>query len=100
MVTRVRKWGNSQGLRIAKSVLDEVGIHVGDQVRISIRDRRLVVEPAATVRGRYDLRALVANMQGDYRVGEEDWGPPGSPSAGKRCSECPGTFPRKGTSWW
>lgn len=76
MVTRVQKWGNSQGLRIAKSLLEEVGIQVGDQVRISIRDRRLVVEPAATVRGRYDLRALVADMPDDYCVAEEDWGPP------------------------
>jgi len=76
MVTRVQKWGNSQGLRIAKSLLEEVGIHVGDQVRISIRDRRLVVEPAATVRGRHDLQALVADMPDDYRVAEEDWGPP------------------------
>ena len=92
--------GKQSGAPHCEIVLDEVGIHVGDQVRISIRDRRLVVEPAATVRGRYDLRALVANMQGDYRVGEEDWGPPGSPSAGKCRSECPGTFPRKGTSWW
>lgn len=76
MVTRVQKWGNSQGLRIAKSLLEEVGIQVGDPVRISIRDRRLVVEPAATVRGRNDLRTLVADMPDDYRVAEEDWGPP------------------------
>ena len=41
-----------------------------------IRDRRLVVEPAATVRGRHDLQALVADMPDDYRVAEEDWGPP------------------------
>lgn len=76
MVTTVQKWGNSQGLRVAKSLLEEVGIHVGDRVRISIRDRRLVVEPAVTVRGRHDLRALVADMPNDYRVAEEDWGPP------------------------
>ena len=76
MVTRVQKWGNSQGLRIAKSLLEEVGIHVGDRVRVSIRDRHLVIEPAAAVRGRHDLRALVSDMPDDYRVEEEDWGPP------------------------
>ena len=76
MVTRVQKWGNSQGLRIAKPLLEELGIHVGDQVRVSIRDRCLVVEPAAAVRGRHDLRALVADMPDDYRGAEEDWGPP------------------------
>ena len=76
MVTRVQKWGNSQGLRIAKTLLEEVGIHVGDQVCISIRDRHLVIEPAAGVRRRYDLRALVSDMPDDYRVAEQDWGPP------------------------
>lgn len=77
MVTRVQNWGNSQGIRIAIPRLDEVGIHVGDQVRISIisiRNRRLVVEPTTAVRGRHDLRALVADMPDDYRVAEEDWG--------------------------
>ena len=62
MVTRVQQWGNSQGLRIAKSLLEEVGIHVGDRVRVSIRDRRLVIEPVAAGRGRHDLRALVADI--------------------------------------
>ena len=76
MVTRVQQWGNSQGLRIAKSLLEEVGIHVGDRVRVSIRDRRLVIEPVAAGRGRHDLRALVADMPDDYRVAEEDGGPP------------------------
>ena len=76
MVTRVQKWGNSQGLRIAKSLLEDVGIHVGDRVRVSIRDRRLVIERAAAGRGRYDLRTLVSDMPDDYSVAEEDWGPP------------------------
>ena len=82
MVTRVQQWGNSQGLRIAKSLLEEVGIHVGDRVRVSIRDRRLVIEPVAAGRGRHDLRALVADMPDDYRVAEEDWGPPAGREVG------------------
>ena len=76
MVTRVQKWGNSQGLRVAKSVLAEAQIDVGEQVRVTVQDGRIVVEPMSRVRGSHDLRALVARMPKDYQVEEVDWGPP------------------------
>ena len=74
MVTRVQKWGNGQGLRVAKSVLAEARIGVGDQVRVSVQDGRIIVEPVSRVRGSHDMRALVARMPKDYRVQETDWG--------------------------
>ena len=76
MLTRVRKWGNSQGLRFAKSLLAEAHIKVGDQVRVSVQEGRIIVEPAADVRGRYELKALVSRMPKEYSVEETDWGPP------------------------
>ena len=76
MVIRVRKWGNSQGLRFANSVLAEARIAVGDRVRVSVKNGRIIVEPLSRVRGRHDLRALVARMPEDYQVEETDWGPP------------------------
>ena len=76
MVTTVQKWGNSQGLRFTKSVLEEARIKVGDRVRVSVRKGRITVEPVSRVRGRYDLRALVSRMPKEYQVEEADWGPP------------------------
>ncbi len=76
MVTRVQKWGNSQGLRFSKSVLAEARIDIGDQVRVSVQEGRIIVEPVSRVRGSHDLRALVARMPKDYEVQETDWGPP------------------------
>ena len=76
MVTRVQKWGNSQGLRFSRSVLAEARIDVGDQVRVSVQEGRIIVEPVSRVRGSHDLRALVARMPKDYQVEEADWGPP------------------------
>ena len=76
MVTKVQKWGNSQGLRFTKSVLEEARINVGDQVRVSVQEGRIIVEPVSRVRGRHDLRALVSRMPKEYRVEEPDWGPP------------------------
>ena len=68
--------GNSRGLRFPKSVLAEARIDVGDRVRVSVEDGRIVVEPVSRVRGSHDLRALLALMPEDYQVEETDWGRP------------------------
>ena len=76
MVTRVQKWGNSQGLRFTKTLLDEARMNVGDEVNVSVRKGRIIVEPVVKVRGRYDLKALVSKMPKTYQPEEQDWGPP------------------------
>ncbi len=76
MVTKVQKWGNSQGLRFTKALLDEARINVGDEVNVSVRKGQIIVEPMTKVRGRYNLKALVAKMPKTYRSEEQDWGPP------------------------
>lgn len=78
MLTRVQKWGNSQGLRFSKAILNEARIEVGDTVNVSARKGRIVVEPATRVRGKYALQALLARMPKDYVADEVEWGqPPG-----------------------
>ena len=77
MRTRVQKWGNSQGLRVTKALLDEAAIHVGDEVAVSARKGRIIVEPESGIQGRYGPRALVLKMPEEYRPEELDWGPPG-----------------------
>ena len=76
MLTKVQKWGNSQGLRVTKALLDEAGIHVGDEVDVSARRGRIIVEPVSRIRGRYALKDLVSKMSEEYRPEELDWGPP------------------------
>jgi antitoxin MazE len=76
MLTKVQKWGNSQGLRFPKAILEEAQINVGDQVNISVLKGQIIVEPVTKVRGRYDLSELVARMPKTYQVEEADWGTP------------------------
>ena len=76
MLTKLQKWGNSQGLRFTKAILDEARIRVGDQVKVSVRKGQIIVEPVRIVRGKYDLKELVSKLPEDYRTGESDWGPP------------------------
>ncbi len=76
MITKVQKWGNSQGLRLSKEVLSDAQIGVGDAVNVAVRDGLLVVTPVRRVRGALDLEQVVASIPKGYKPGELDWGPP------------------------
>lgn len=76
MVTKVQKWGNSQGLRLAKQVLEEARISVGDPVDVSTRDGVIVITPARRVRGRLSLEELVSRIPKNYKPEEVEWGKP------------------------
>jgi antitoxin MazE len=76
MITKVQKWGNSQGLRISKELLANADLAVGDTVEVAARDGVLIITPARRVRGGHDLRQLVKDMPADYKAEELNWGPP------------------------
>ena len=76
MITKVQKWGNSQGLRLSKDLLADVHIEVGDAVHVSVQEGSLIVTPTHRVRGSRSLEELAARVPKDYRPGELDWGPP------------------------
>lgn len=76
MLGKIQKWGNSQGLRFTKALLQEAQMNVGDEVRVSVQNGRIIVEPATKVRGRYDLKELVSKIPQEYQAEELDWGEP------------------------
>jgi antitoxin MazE len=76
MVTKVQKWGNSQGVRLSKELLSAAGIGVGDPVSVAVLDGTLVVTPVRRVRGCVDLEELVRRIPEGYRPEEVGWGPP------------------------
>jgi antitoxin MazE len=76
MVTKVQKWGNSQGLRLAKQVLEDASIAIGDDVDVAVRDGVIVIAPVKRMRGKRNLKELVARIPKDYRAKEVDWGEP------------------------
>ena len=83
MVTKIQKWGNSQGLRLAKQVLEDAHLSVGDDVDVTARDGVIVIAPARRVRGKRSLQELVSRIPAGCKAEELDWGsPPGdAPSA-------------------
>lgn len=76
MLTTVQKWGNSQGLRLAKGVLQDAHIEVGDAVDVAVRDGVIVVAPARRKRRKHRLEDLVAQIPANYQSTELDWGKP------------------------
>ena len=75
-VTKVQQWGNSQGLRLTRQVLDDARISVGDEVDVSARDGVIVIAPARRVRGRRSLQELVSRIPKNAKAEEVDWGKP------------------------
>lgn len=76
MLTKVLKWGNSQGIRLPSGLLQEANIVIGDEVEVTVQQGRIIVVPSEPIRGRYRLEDLVAPMPEDYEPFEEDWGAP------------------------
>jgi antitoxin MazE len=74
MVSKVQKWGNSQGLRLSKHVLDLADISVGDDVEIIVGDHQITVKKVR--RTKYVLAELVARIPKGYKAKEVDFGPP------------------------
>ena len=76
MLAKIQRWGNSQGLRLAKNLLLDAQLDVGDEVDISVKDGIMIVTPAKRIRGRHKLEDLVARIPEDYQASELDWGEP------------------------
>jgi len=76
MLAKIQKWGNSQGLRLAKNLLADAQLGVGDEVDISVKDGIMIVTPAQKIRGRHKLKDLVARIPENYQTSEVEWGEP------------------------
>jgi len=76
VITKIEKWGNSQGIRLTRPTLAEMGLAAGDAVDIHVQDGVLTVKPARRVKGGHDLAELVARIPRDYEPEEVDWGAP------------------------
>ena len=76
MVTKIQKWGNSQGIRLAKRVLEDARMSVGDNVDVTTRDGVIILAPVKRVRGKQSLQDLVSRIPKNYEIAELDWGDP------------------------
>jgi antitoxin MazE len=76
MVTKVQRWGNSQGLRLSRQILKDVGVAVGSDVDVAVRDGVILISPVTPTRCKISLQKLVARIPKNYKPKETDWGQP------------------------
>ncbi|MBM7560874.1 AbrB/MazE/SpoVT family DNA-binding domain-containing protein [Fusibacter tunisiensis] len=74
MVTSIKKWGNSQGLRFSKEMLDAIGISVDDEVLIEVIDHKIIISKAKD--NKVNLKKLFKSYEGVYKETEMNWGEP------------------------
>jgi antitoxin MazE len=74
VVTRVQKWGNSQGLRLPKHVLETADISLGDDVEVIPQQGQIIIKKVS--KPKFDLAEMVSRMPRDYEVREESFGKP------------------------
>ena len=70
MTVTISKWGNSQGFRVPKDILDKLNLAVGDLVNISQKDNKLIIEPAKKEK-KYSIDELVKKLPKGYKASEE-----------------------------
>jgi len=79
MKTTLQRWGNSQGVRLPKSIVESLGIAVGASVivKISNDNSQITITPTAAsrpIRGRYLIEDLIAGSSAKAFGGEDNWG--------------------------
>lgn len=73
MTTTLQKWGNSQGIRIPKFLLDAVDWGENEQLVVNAENGNIVIKKATS---RKNIIELFENYDGDYKPSEIDWGEP------------------------
>ena len=69
----VKAWGNSQGIRIPKDILEKLNIHVSDVLQLEIEGDRIVLVKAFKHR---TFEERLAEYGGEISVIDYDWGDP------------------------
>jgi antitoxin MazE len=67
--TNIVRWGNSQGIRLPKSLLDSINLSDNDTVDVVAENDRIIIKKAVNRKHR-TIKERLAGFEGEY-VGEE-----------------------------
>lgn len=71
MTAKISKWGNSQGLRVPKDVMEQLHLNIGDDVELKIENNKVIIEPIKKEKVKYNLNELIEQMPKNYTPKEE-----------------------------
>lgn len=73
MKTTLKKWGNSQGIRFPKYVLETMGWSEDEALEVLADGDKLIIKKANKLK---TIDELFEGYDGDYKPTEIDWGSP------------------------
>lgn len=80
MEARLQKWGNSDGIRIPKSILKSLNIKTNDILKIEQQDDKIIISIPKNTKislankfNNYKGENLAKNFSWDESVGKEIW---------------------------
>ena len=81
MTATISTWGNSQGLRFPKDIMNQLSLSIGDKVKIFVENNKIVLEPVKPKRKKIDINNLVKDIPLEYnasevfndKIGKEEW---------------------------
>jgi antitoxin MazE len=81
MTATISTWGNSQGLRFPKDIMNELSLSIGDKVKIFVENQKIVLEPVKPKRKKININDLVKDIPLEYndsevfndKMGKEEW---------------------------
>ncbi len=69
----IRSWGNSQGIRIPKNVLEKMQLKISDVLDLEIKDDTIVLRKQFVHKS---FEERLAEFNGEISVCDFDWGEP------------------------
>jgi len=77
MQTMIVKWGNSQGIRLPKLLLDSVHLTDNDTVEVKAVGDQIIITKANKEKTRKNIQELFADYDEEvFQTEEIDWGKP------------------------
>ena len=77
MLTTIRKWGNSQGVRLPKALLDALFLQENDPVEVIAESESIIIRKATRKRrAKKSLEERFEGYSGAYQCEEWDTGKP------------------------
>lgn len=82
MTTTLQSWGNSQGIRLPKALLQALKLETGSSLELELSPKKdaiviKAVKKENPVRGRHRIEDLAAAMPKNYKTAEFEWGKSG-----------------------
>jgi antitoxin MazE len=76
MRTSIIKWGNSQGIRLPKLLLESANFKENDDVEVMAEKNSIVIKKAVSNRKHRTLKERLENFSEEYKFEEWDTGMP------------------------